>query len=171
MEDGIPVTTVARTLLDLAEVVAPSDLARAVEASERLRLFDLGAVEDVIARSPGRRGLRALGSALAAYRPPPVTRTELERRLVCLCRDAGLDVPEMNVLVEGLEVDALWRDRRLVVELDSSYHATTAAFERDRIRDATLQLAGYRVIRFTYRRVLDEPEAVVHTIRRLLGAE
>jgi hypothetical protein len=170
LADGIPVTTMARTLLDLAEVVSRGDLARAIEASERLRLFDLRGIEDVIARSPGRRGLRPLRRALDAYRPSPFTRSRLERRFVDVCREAGLPPPAVNVPVAGIEVDMLWEHARLVVELDSrTFHDTAAAFEADRIRDATLQLAGYRVVRVTYRRLLREPEAIVHTIRLLLA--
>jgi hypothetical protein len=168
-EDGIPVTTVARTLLDIAEVVEAKDLARAVESSERLRLFDLRAVEDLMDRSPGRRGLPPLKLALEAYQPVPFTRSGLERRFLALCQEAGLPRPLSNVRIADVEVDAVWHDRRLVVELDSSYHATSAAFERDRIRDATLQLAGYRVVRITHRRLLDQPFAVTHTLRTLLG--
>jgi hypothetical protein len=171
VEDGIPVTTVARTLLDLAEVLPPGDLANAIESSERLRLFDLRAVEDVISRSPGRRGLRVLSGALEAYRPPPATRSPLERRFLDLIDDAGLPRPAVNVLVEDLDVDAVWHDAKLVVELDSrSFHDTQEAFERDRIRDATLQLAGYRVVRLTHRRMKSEPGAILDTLRTLLGA-
>jgi hypothetical protein len=158
-------------LLDLAEVVPPSDLERAIDASERLRLFDLRAIEDVIARSPGRRGQQRLRRALAAYELIPFTRSELERLFLDRCRDAGLPPPAVNVLIAGFEVDAVWEDAKLVVELDSrTFHDTAAAFEEDRARDATLQLAGYRVIRVTYRRLLREPQAVMQTIRCLLRA-
>jgi hypothetical protein len=168
-EDGIPVTTVARTLLDLAEVVRLPDLERAVEAAERLRLFDLRAVEDTMARNRGRRGLRPLHQALEAYRPLPDTRLELERRFLDLCREVGLPPPSVNVMLAGLEVDFAWQDARLVVEMDSrTYHMTRAAFERDRIRDASLQLAGYRVLRITHRRLRHERAAVARTIRSLL---
>lgn len=106
------------------------------------------------------------------YRPAPVTRSGLERRFHSLCRDRGLPPPATNVAIAGLEVDAVWHPARLVVELDSrSYHDTSAAFERDRIRDATLQLAGYRVVRLTHRRLESDPEAAVQTVRLLLGAE
>jgi very-short-patch-repair endonuclease len=80
-------------------------------------------------------------------------------------------LPALNVVIAGHEVDALWEDARLVVELDSrSFHNTVAAFERDRKRDMDLQLAGYRVLRITHTRLRLEPEAVVHAIRRLLVA-
>ena len=101
---------------------------------------------------------------------PPIIRSELERRFLELCRDAGLPRPAMNAWVAGHEVDALWEDQRLVVELDGrSFHETRAAFERDRIRDAALQLAGYRVLRVTRRRLEAEPEAVIAAIRGLVG--
>ncbi len=86
-----------------------------------------------------------------------------------VCRKAGLPLPTINARVEGYEVDALWRSARLIVELDSwDFHRTRAAFERDRARDAVLQVAGYRVLRVSYRRLVEEPEAVVAMIRRLL---
>jgi hypothetical protein len=168
--DGIPITSVARTLLDLAGVVREDALARALEQAERLRLFDLRAVDPLIARSRGRRGVRALREALLFCRDlPPMTRSELERRFLDLCRDAGLPLPAMNVWVIDQEVDALWAEQRLVVELDSrTFHQTRAAFERDRRRDAALQLGGYRVLRVTRMRLEAEAPAVVATIRALL---
>ena len=76
----------------------------------------------------------------------------------------------MNVVVAGLEVDAAWPDRRLVVELDGhTYHSTSAAFERDRERDATLALAGFRVVRITHRRLQKQPDAVAGIVRELLS--
>jgi very-short-patch-repair endonuclease len=168
---GIPVTTVARTLLDLAEVLRPRELQTAFEEAERLRLFDLGAVEDIWSRSRGRRGLRPLRALVAEHRgPPPATRSELERRFIDLILKARLPPPEVNTIVEGLEVDALWRDQRLVVELDGhAYHHGRASFERDRIRDATLQLAGYRVLRVTHARLEREPKAITEAVRSLLN--
>jgi hypothetical protein len=168
---GIPVTSIARTLLDLAEVVQPHALARAVEEAERLQVFDLRAVDAVIERSRGHRGLGALKSAVLNYRElPPITRSELERRFLDLCRDAGLPLPAVNVWIAGHEVDVLWAEERLVVELDGrTYHQTRAAFERDRIRDEALQLAGYRVLRVTHRRLDTDTAAVMAAIRSLLS--
>lgn len=169
--DGIPVTSVARTLLDLASVVFPRQLARAVEQAELLGLFDLRELERLEARSPRRRGWPLLRALLADYRDPPPTRSELERRFLDLCREGGLPPPATNILIAGFEVDAIWHDRRLVVELDGhDFHRTRAAFERDRVRDATLQLEGYRVLRFTFRRLEREPGVVLATIRALLGS-
>jgi very-short-patch-repair endonuclease len=169
---GIPVTTVARTLLDLAGVIRADGLERALEQAERLRLFDLRAVDALIARSRGRCGVKALRRALCDYRElPHLTRSELERRFLDLCRDASLPTPAVNAWINGYEVDVLWAAQRLVVELDGrSYHQTHAAFERDRRRDAELQLAGYRVFRVTRRWLETEPAAVIAAVRALLPA-
>lgn len=168
--DGIPVTSVARTLLDLAEVVSLRQLERAVEAAERLGVFDLLAVERLFARSRGRRGIKPLRAVLSAYAEPPVTRSELERLFIALCDSHGIPRPQTNVLIAGREVDAVWPQARLAVEIDSrEHHMTTVAFEEDRRRDADLMLAGYRVLRITWRRLRDEPEAVAETLRVLLG--
>jgi hypothetical protein len=167
--DGIPVTSVARTFLDLAETVRPRQLRRVWEEAERLHLLDVAAVLRVWQRSRGRRGLKPLRALLSDnLRPLPETRSELERRFLDVCHDAGLPAPSVNVLVGGLEVDALWRKERLVVELDGyAFHHTRAAFERDRARDTELQLAGYRVLRVTSRRLVDDPAAVVRAITAL----
>jgi hypothetical protein len=167
--DGIPVTSVSRTLVDLAGGVRRRELERAVEAAERLNLFDLPAVERALARSRTRHGTRVLRQVLRDYREPPFTRSELERRFVDLCRAAGLPAPSTNIWIVTGEVDAAWPDRRLVVELDGRHHRTAAAFERDRERDAELQLAGYRVLRVTARRLERDPEGVVATVTALLG--
>jgi very-short-patch-repair endonuclease len=95
-----------------------------------------------------------------------MTRSELERRFLDRCLRAGLPTPSVNTWVAGHEVDVLWQEQRLIVELDGrSYHQTRAAFERDRLRDAALQLAGYRVLRVTRRWLDAEPEAVIEVIR------
>ena len=141
-----------------------------LDAAERLELFDLAATDRLLARSRGHRGLRRLRRVLREYQgPPPVTRSELERRFLELCRDAGLPRPQVNTLIAGQEVDMLWPDRKLIVELDGrTYHRTRMAFEEDRKRDAILQVAGYRVIRVTYQRLHDESTALVTLLRSLL---
>jgi hypothetical protein len=169
--EGIPVTTVARTLLDLAEVVSIRQLEHAYEDAERLRILDVRAVHDVLRRGHGRRGLRPLTAVVTRITgPPEPTRSELERRFLDLCREFAIPPPIVNALLHGFEVDALWPDQRLVVELDGrAFHVTRAAFERDRRRDTELQLAGYRVIRVTERRLAEEPAEVAADIRSLLG--
>ena len=169
--ENIPVTSIARTLLDLAEVIRPHRLRRSVDEAERLQIFDLRAVERLIARSHGRRGLPRLRAALSDYRgPPPATRSELERRFLDLCHDAALPRPEVNVLIAGFDVDVAWPHPGLIVELDShAFHRGRTAFESDRERDAALQLAGYRVVRITDRRLRNEPAEVMRIVRSLLS--
>ena len=167
---GIPTTSVARTLLDLAEVLPSTQLDRAREAAARLELLDIRSIEDVLARSNGHRGAGRLRRTLADNHDADV-RSDLEARFLDLCREAGLPLPATNVLVEGFLVDALWRNERLIVELDGyAYHRTRAAFERDRRRDATLTTAGYRILRFTHLMLERERARVVATLRSFLVA-
>ncbi|HWH45643.1 MAG TPA: DUF559 domain-containing protein [Thermoleophilaceae bacterium] len=150
--DGIPATSVSRTLLDLAETESRRLLGRALEQAERLRVFDRGEIEAVIARGFGRRGLAPLRAALAVFDGDPGTRSELESRFLGLCRASGLPAPMVNCVVAGLEVDFAWP--KLVVELDGyEFHGGREAFERDRERDAVLQAAGLKVLRLTARRL------------------
>jgi Protein of unknown function (DUF559)/Transcriptional regulator, AbiEi antitoxin len=173
--DGIPCTSVARTLLDLAEVLDRRSVERAVDQAEVVQVFDLRAVNDVLQRSNGHRGVGVLRGILAAYDGPTITRRELEERFLALCRAAPLPSPAVNdwiVLGDGVayQVDFLWREQRLIVETDGwASHGTRQAFENDRRRDRLLLLAGYEVVRFTWRDVLDEPAEVGATIRRLLA--
>lgn len=165
--DGIPVTSVARTLLDLAGVLRQDQLERLVEQAELRKLFDLRAVDQLLQRSRGRRGTGKLMSVIADLRPfVPMTRSDLERAFVQLCRDEGLPEPAMNLWLHGYEVDALFREDAIVVELDGGeYHATTAARKRDPIRDARLQAAGYRILR-VHERWLHEAPAAVRALMR-----
>jgi hypothetical protein len=169
--DGIPVTSAARTMLDLAEVLTRSRLERAFDEADRLERIDLGALSRLLDRSRGRHGLKPLAAILAErHRPVPETRSYLERSFLMLCREAGLPPPLVNSRIEGFEVDMAWPDRGLVVELDGfAFHRTRAAFERDRVRDAALQLAGLRVLRVTARRLGEEPATVAEAIRSLLA--
>jgi len=170
---GIPVTTVARTLVDLAALRLPHDhLTRAIKEAERRRTFDLGQVEAAMARTRGRtgRGHRALKAAIeecAAFAHHH-TRSPLEDAFLRLVRSNGLPLPSTNALVEGFQVDAIWRTQRVAVELDGwTDHQTRRAFETDRERDATLTENGWRVVRFTYRQLRERPDRVVHVLRRL----
>jgi predicted transcriptional regulator of viral defense system len=169
--DGIPCTTVARTLLDLAAVVSPSELARAIEGAERLRLLDVRVIDEALRRAPTRAAAR-LRTALAKYAgaPPPPTRKELERRAFQLFAEAGLPRPDVNVLVhtrEGpFEVDFCWPDRRLIVEADSfEFHRTRKAFENDRRRDQLLVESGWTPVRITWRQVDENPDQVKRCVQ------
>ena len=170
--DGIPVTSVSRTLLDLAEVVPPTQLRRAYEAAERHRYLDVDALNDVIARSNGRRGLAAL-LALLEYDPAPArdSKSDLESALLDLVREVGLPLPQLNVLVDGYLVDAHWPAARLVVELQSyEHHAHRQAFDRDYAKLGRLTLAGYQVLPLTDRQLKQERDWVVASLRALLRA-
>jgi len=171
--DAIPVTSLARTLLDYAEIAHREQLRLAIESAERRELFDLGAVDELYTRTPGRAGVKLLQAALAQIAGPvPWTRSELERRFLALIREAGIDEPHANVLVAGELVDFHWpAPNPLVVELDGyEFHKSREQFESDRRRDATLQLAGCRVLRVTHRRLLSEPARLVAEVQRLRGA-
>jgi very-short-patch-repair endonuclease len=167
--DGIPVTSLSRTLLDLAEVIEESRWDRAAEEAERLGLLELVALERVCDRGSGRRGLGRCMRLVEEARAVPRTRSVLEDRFAAVCESHDIVPPSRNVLVGEVEVDALWPRERLIVELDGfSFHGHRAAFERDRARDTALQAAGYKVIRLTHRRLEAEPAAVAADIARLL---
>jgi uncharacterized protein DUF559 len=169
-QHGIPLTAIPRTLLDLAELLPRPGLERAWEQAERLRLLDVRAVERLLARSNGRRGQRPLRELVDEALEPPPTRSDFERDFLDLCKRTGIPRPAVNATVEGFEVDMLWREQKLIVELDGFRdHGTRTGFEQDRERDAALQLAGYRILRITYRRLKREPEAVAGAVLSLLG--
>jgi very-short-patch-repair endonuclease len=152
---GIPTTTVARTLLDLAATVKAAHLERALAQAERLQLYDHAAITDVLARTNGHRGQRALAEATA--REPKFTRSDFESRVLRIARRAGLPEPDVNAVLSALdhprvEVDLHWPAHRLIVETDGwETHRTRPAFEADRAKDAALTAAGYRVVRLTWR--------------------
>lgn len=146
-EDGIPVTTPARTIADLRRVVPEDQLPAAIRRAEILRL-DIGP-------QPGFTPDRA--------------RSEVERDFLRLCRKYDLPKPEVNVWLDPYEVDFLWRQQRLIVEIDTwRYHGTATAFESDRKRDTELRLLGFRVERITDRRLVREPQQIATTLRALL---
>jgi very-short-patch-repair endonuclease len=160
---GIPLTVPVRTLLDLATVVSRAELARAVERAEICRVATHDELVALLTRCRSHRGAARLRAVLDPGRQ--FTRSQAERRLLALVEAAGLPMPAANTHVAGHEVDFLWPRERLVVEVDGyAFHSSRAAFERDRVRDARLQALGYRVLRFTWRRLADEPEASVATI-------
>lgn len=168
---AIPVTTIARTLLDIAAIVTAASLARTVEQSEIRRLFDLAAVERTLDRHPNHPGAARLTRALDLYRDDEFTRSELEAAFIALCDAHAVPRPLVNHIVEGQEVDFFWADQRLIVETDGrGTHLTHAAFERDRARDARLLALGYRVLRFTELQIRLERSTVADTLRAVLAA-
>ena len=172
VHDAVPITTPARTLLDVAEVLPRRALERVVAEAEHQRLFDLAAIERVLDAHPHRHGAGRLASLLAdAGVGDELTRSELDERVLEICDRHGFPRPLVNARVAGLEVDFYWPSARLVVEADSRrYHLTAAAFERDRERDAHLMLRGVRVLRLTSRRIAREPDAIAATLSALVIA-
>jgi hypothetical protein len=168
VHDGVPVTTPARTLLDLAATFPRRTVERALDQAEVLELFDLDALDRVVSAHPARPGTPLLASLLREYAAGEgLTRSELEDAFLALCDDHGVERPRVNAIVRGLEVDFHWPRRRLVVEVDGwAFHRTRRAFERDRERDAVLAAGGVRVLRFTHRQVTREPALVVAALRR-----
>jgi hypothetical protein len=170
---GIPITTVHRTLLDIAAHVPAHHLERALAQAERLQLYDHHAVERVVARSNGHRGSAILERAVAS--DPQFTRSELEACMRRLARDHGLPQPLFNASLDapdhpGLEVDCYFPTHRLVVETDGwDTHRTRRAFEDDRAKDAALTAAGYTVVRFTWRQLRYDPDTVADRIEAILA--
>ncbi|HXE43634.1 MAG TPA: type IV toxin-antitoxin system AbiEi family antitoxin domain-containing protein [Conexibacter sp.] len=153
--DGIPVTTVDRTLVDLAAIVSRDQLRKALEEAERSHRLDVTAIEAVLARTRGRngRGHQRIRRALQelASTGTTVTRSVLEERFAALLDAHGLPRPSANAWTAGMEVDAVWPTARLAVELDGwDGHKTRAAFQRDRTRSNDLQAAGWTILRFTH---------------------
>jgi very-short-patch-repair endonuclease len=168
--DGIPVTALPRTLLDLAEVAPRDHVIKALTEAERKGIIDLRELEATMERSPGRRGRKPLREILGDAVIEPHTREEFEHRFFQLVHEAGLPRPQVNVLVEGKLVDAYWPDAKLIVELDSwAHHRHRKAFEDDREWSTVLTLADYRVIRITWRQLTKEPAKLVQRLRKLLN--
>jgi very-short-patch-repair endonuclease len=168
--DGIPVTTLARTYLDLAEVLNGRRLIEALEAGQRLNKLDLGAITAVIARHPGRHGIHPLQRAIHELADdPPLIQSPLEHAFRDIIGRHHLPPPQFNVYVEGELVDAVWPDHRLVVEVDGwSFHRGKRSFAADRRRDRKLIRAGWTVVRFTYADVTDDPAGVAAELSELL---
>ena len=167
--DGIPSTTAARTLLDIANALSPNHLRRAIEEAQIHGHLDHASLTSAVDRARGHRGVAALRAA--APNEARMTRSEAERRLIELIDRADLPRPRTNVKIAGHEVDLFWPDHDLVVEVDGfAFHGSREAFERDRLRDAELMAAGLRVGRVTWRQIDREPEALVVRLARSLSA-
>ena len=168
-KDGIPITTPAKTLVDLNAVVPDRLVERAYEQAQVRRLVPPGAIEDALERSTGRK-TRALRRLIAIERRiTTITRSELEERFLALVRRGGLPEPQVNARLAGYEVDFLWRDQRRVIEVDGfAYHSTREATSRDRRKDDDLEAAGYRVTRFTADQILHDPDDTLARATRAL---
>jgi hypothetical protein len=170
LREGIPVTALPRTLLDLAATIRFDWLEKMVERTEERGLFDLRAVEDLLARTVGHHGHKRLRQAISIYQPSSFTRSGLEKRWLELVIQAGLPQPHTNYVEHGFELDCYWPEYRFVVELDVfETHGTHAAFERDRKRQEDLLLVGIQMIRVTGPRLEREPQEVIRRVARLLS--
>ncbi|HEX6654190.1 MAG TPA: DUF559 domain-containing protein [Thermoleophilaceae bacterium] len=168
---GIPVTTVPRTLFDLSAVVQRDELRGAMRQAEQLRLTDPLGLGPLIERYPRKPGIPILKAVFEeAQRGLNIVRSEFEERFQAFLLNAGFPSPKTNVRIEGIEVDCVWPEQRLIVELDGrSTHDTSQAFEEDRARDRRLEAAGWRVVRITWKQLVEAPDEVELDLRRLLG--
>lgn len=172
---GIPATSAARSVWDLAATSAQHQVEADLRQLEFLRLYEPVSLAHLLDRYPGQRGCRRVRTALDRLRETPVgrTRSALEQRFLTFLDDRGLPRPRLNAWIElsggGVEVDCLWSRTRNVVELDGwQAHGTQSAFRTDRTRDRRLRAAGYQVTRITWSQLDDEPEAIASDLRSFL---
>jgi very-short-patch-repair endonuclease len=169
--DGVPITTPARTLLDLAGEASARELERALAEAHVRRLTSHRDLLSLLARHGRRPGSPEIRRFVEGDRGAQLTRSQAEERFLALMRAAQLPMPDVNVRIGPIEVDFLWREERLVVEVDGfRFHASRAAFERDRLRDAELQASGFRVMRVTWRQLTRTREATLARIASALAA-
>lgn len=171
---GVPVTSVARTLVDLAGVVRPASLARAIHEAEVQRALDVEAIADVMRRLPRRRGVAALRKLLGSPGDPATIAEAFPVAFLRLCHRHGLPTPRIGVhlpIAERLvECDAVFPAARLVVELDGErFHRTRRSFEGDRRRDAALAAEGYQTVRLTWHRVTHEGPTVAAELKQIIA--
>lgn len=166
---GFAVASVARTLVDLASMVSPRQVRRAVAEADYLGLLDT--VELSSSLRKGRTGSRALRAALDTHLPQLAeTFSVLEETFLELCRNAQIPMPEVNTKLGRMRVDALWREERLVVELDgAAAHGTRSAITRDRERELALRRLGFRVVRYAWRQITQRPADVIADLPQQLG--
>lgn len=154
VRQGIPVTTVARTLLDLADVLEPQALRRVITEAEYTSQFDLMAINAAVSSNPGRSGAKLMAAIGAAG---DRTRSELEERFLALLERHEVEPPQTGVWVDGHELDFVWTRAGLVVELDGlAAHTTRTTFNADRLRDRRLWRRGLRTMRLTSEALADE---------------
>lgn len=170
---GIPVTSVPRTILDLAATCSHQEIARLVNEADVQRLWDALSLWDLLARYPRRAGTKTVRRVLAD-RPTGVPRNLFEDAFLAFIDKHRLPRPEVDVWItvgkHTYEVDCLWRRQRLIVELDGcGAHETARAFERDRVRDRRLRVAGWNPIRVTWRELHHEEKELALDLAALLS--
>jgi very-short-patch-repair endonuclease len=173
--ERLPVTGVARTLLDYASEAKPIRLERAIDRADRLDLLDLAAIDRIADKVRGHRGRARLLRAMTIYREEGFTRSGGEKRILAALADIGVRRPLVNNFIEGYELDFFWEKERLVVELDSwEHHRSRRSFEEDRERQEKLSMADIEMIRISGTRLKREPRKVAMRIaahlERRLGA-
>lgn len=167
----IPITSPARTLLDLAACATDAELEEAFDEMWFRRLMRPAQLDELLGRSAGARGVCKLRSLAMAEQAGERNRREAEKRMAALIRAAGLPPAQPNARVGQFVVDFLWPEQRVAVEIDGfATHGRRAAFESDRARDGDLQLLGTRVVRVTWRQLRNEPQAVVARVAAALAA-
>jgi very-short-patch-repair endonuclease len=168
---AIPVTTPIRTIIDVAATLRGRPLEHVLDLAEQRRLVDFAELRQHLADHPGRPGSPSLQAVLSLYTAgSTVTRSEMEERFLALCDSHGLQRPDVNTRIEGVEVDFAWRDARVVVEVDGyAYHRAPSAFERDRERDVMLAVAGWQVLRFTWTQLTEQQAWVARAISKCLA--
>lgn len=170
--EAMPLTSPPRTLLDMATLLPQDDLESLVAEANYRGLASEAELRDQVHRNHGRRGVGPLRRILDLPGGPRRTRSPAERQLLRLLRGAGIDGFETNARIHGYEVDFLWRDQTLVVEIDGwDAHSGRVAFERDRLKAARLQAAGLRVMPITGRQLGRDPAGVLRRLRATLGHE
>jgi hypothetical protein len=171
VEDGIPVTTVARTLADLAEVVPRRALEKALETAEAHRKLDVAEIDAVAAAHPGRLGPALVRKLVRGHDVESTTRGSLEDAFLELCETHGIPRPAVNARIGPYEVDFCWPAARLIVETDSwRHHGTRAAFRRDAAKAAALTAMGWRVVRVVDEQIAHDALATAERILELLDA-
>lgn len=167
--EGIPVTTLPKTLLDLAASGSSRELSNAVDKAKRLDRLSLADIDAMLERQPGAAGSRALAKALALYRQPVFDRARSELLFLDLVKKAGLPLPILNTWVDKFEIDAYWEAERFAVEVDGwETHGTRQAFEDDRVRIEEMKLAGIDTIRISARRIELKPQEVGARLKLML---
>lgn len=168
---GLAISSGPRTIGDLAACLGPYDLERALAKAERGGHLTLEQVRAFVDQYPGRPGRTRLRGLLDDIQRPALSRSVPEKELLAMLRGAGIPRPRANARVDGMEVDLLFPDHRLAVEVDGyRFHRQRPAFENDRDRDAALAACGIMVLRFTPRQISKEPAKVLARLCLALGS-
>jgi hypothetical protein len=167
--ERIPVTSVPRTLLDLAATSTVRELGRAIDRAKRLGRLDIGAIDALLSRLFGAPGTKPLREAIEPYRRPVFDRAKSELLFLEIVESADLPIPALNTWVDRWEIDAYWEDERFAVEVDGwEAHGTPTAFEEDRLRTEEMKVAGIESVRITARRIERAPTEVAARLKSLL---